>query len=32
MVTLLAISEVAIPWWITWRAGPQSDPHLDRSV
>ncbi len=30
MVSLLAISEVVIPWWTTWRAGPQSDPHLDR--
>jgi diguanylate cyclase len=30
MVSLLAISEVAIPWWVTWRAGPSSDPHLDR--
>jgi len=32
MVSLLAISEVVIPWWVTWRAGPQSDPHLDRSM
>jgi len=32
MVSLLAISEVAIPWWVTWRAGPSSDPHYDRSV
>ena len=32
MVSLLAISEVVIPWWVTWRAGPQSDPHLDRTV
>ena len=32
MVSLLAISEVLIPWWITWKAGPQSDPHLDRSM
>jgi len=32
MVSLLAISEVVIPWWVTWRAGPQSDPHFDRSL
>jgi hypothetical protein len=32
MVSLLAISEVLIPWWVTWRAGPQSDPHFDRSA
>jgi hypothetical protein len=32
MVSLLAISGVVIPWWVTWRAGPQSDPHLDRSM
>ena len=32
MVSLLAISEVLIPGWTTWRAGPQSDPHLDRSA
>ena len=32
MVSLLTISEVAIPWWTTWRAGPQSDPHFDHSV
>jgi hypothetical protein len=32
MVSLLAISEVAIPWWITWRAGPTSDPHYDHSL
>ncbi|MEP6753055.1 MAG: hypothetical protein ABI959_09940 [Candidatus Dormiibacterota bacterium] len=32
MVSLLAISEVAIPWWVTWRAGPSSDPHYDRAL
>jgi hypothetical protein len=32
MVSLLAISEVVIPWWVTWRAGPQSDPHFDRTA
>lgn len=32
MVTLLAISEVVIPGWTTWRAGPRSDPHLDGSA
>ena len=31
MVCLLAISEVAIPGWANWRAGPRSDPHLDFS-
>jgi hypothetical protein len=29
MVCLLAISEVAIPGWANWRAGPRSDPHFD---
>ena len=32
MVSLLALSEVVIPWWVTWRAGPRSDPHLDHSL
>jgi diguanylate cyclase len=32
MVSLLATSEVLIPWWVTWRAGPQSDPHFDHSL
>lgn len=32
MVCLLAISEVLIPGWTNWRAGPRSDPHFDRYV